>query len=38
MFNISDLICDGADGADSAADDDSDFMYKNSDSQTYCHW
>ena len=30
MFNISDSICDGAKGANSAADDDSDnFMYEN---------
>ena len=37
MFNVSDLICDGADGANVAAADDSDnFMYKNSDSETDC--
>ena len=39
MFNISDSICDGADGANSTADDDSDnFMYKSSDSETDCDW
>ena len=27
MFEISDLICNGADGADSAANDSNDFNY-----------
>ena len=39
MFNISDSICDGADGANSAADDESDnFMYESSDNETDCDW
>ena len=37
MFNISDSLCDGADGIDSTADDDSDnFMHDKSDSETDC--
>ena len=39
MFNIADLICDGADSANVFADDDSDnFMYEWSDSETDCDW
>ena len=39
MFNISDLILDGADGANSAvADDNDNFMYESSDSETDCDW
>ena len=37
MFNISDSICEGADGANSAAaDDDGNFMYERSDNETDC--
>ena len=37
MLNISNSICAEAEGADSAADDDSDsFMYGSSDSETEC--
>ena len=31
MFDISDSICDGADGAKSAANDNDNFMHKRSD-------
>ena len=39
MFNISDSICDGADGANIAAEDDSDnFMHERSGSEADCDW
>ena len=39
MLNISDSICNGADGANIAAGDDSDnFMYERSESETDCDW
>ena len=39
MFNISDSICDGIDGADSAVNDDSeDFLYESSDTETDRNW
>ena len=41
MFSISDSICDGADGARSAAAaaaDSGNFMYEKSVSETDCDW
>ena len=39
MFNIFDSILDGADTANSAvADDNGNFMYESSDSETDCDW